>query len=297
LGGGYSQIAFATNQTGAPQIFIVNTDGSGQQQVTNMPDGACQPDWSPDGLHIVFISPCLARQNEYPGAKLYVINVDGSGLTELPSSDKGDFDPAWSPDGKHIAFTSLRDGIDQIYVMELPDYSVTQLTGISTDIRLPDWSRQPAWSPNGTQIVYTGHSRLTDAQQIWVMSDAGRGQALLIPRGPTYWNFLPTWSPDGKTILFNETSGPQALGWLMVFDYEHHQNAEAIHLRSGTYANHGRYSTDGLWVVYESVNIADPNGTDYYIYIMKNETGNAPIQIQTNSSLNFDPVWRPIGPP
>ena len=174
---------------------------------------------------------------------------------------------------------------------------MTQLTSTSTDVSLPDWSRQPAWSPDGTQIVYTGHSRLTNAQQIWLMSNFGHGQALLIPRGPTYWDFLPTWSPDGKTILFNETSGDQELGWLMVFDYEHRQNAEAIHLRSGTYANQGRYSIDGLWVVYESVNIADPNGTDYNIYIMKNETGNAPIQIPTNSSLSFDPVWRPSGPP
>ncbi len=56
---------------------------------------------------------------------------------------------------------------------------------------IPDWSRQPSWSPDGTQIVYTAHSRLTDAQQIWVMSFSGHGQTLLVPRGPYYWDFLP----------------------------------------------------------------------------------------------------------
>ena len=297
LGGGYSQIAFASNQTGAPQIFVVNTDNSGQIQVTNMPDGACQPAWSPDGLHIVFISPCLARQNDYPGAKLYVINANGSNMIALPSSEQGDFDPAWSPDGKRIAFTSLRSGAAQIYVIKLPEYTVTQLTEKSTDSRFPDWSRQPAWSPDGTQIVYSGHSRLTDAQQIWVMSDAGRGQTFLIPRGPTNWNFLPSWSPDGKTILFNETSGAQALGWLMIFDYEHRENNKAVHLRSGSYGNHGSYSSDGLWVVYESIDIFAESNSDYNIYIMKTEAGNAPIQIKTSSSLNFDPAWRPKGSP
>ena len=297
LGAGYSQIAFASNQTGAPQIYIVNTDNSDLQQVTNMPAGACQPDWSPDGLHIAFISPCTARQDEYPGAKLYVINADGSGLVELPSSNAGDFDPAWSPDGKHIAFTSLRDGLDQIYVMELPDYTVTQLTEKTTDVRFPDWSRQPAWSPDGTQIAYSGHNRLVSAQQIWVMSAAGHNQALLTPRGLTYWDFLPTWSPNGKTILFNETSGPQSLGWLMLFDYEHRQNAQATHLRAGTNGNHARYSIDGLWVVYENIDIFDLKDIGYYIFMMKNASGNAPIQIQTNASLNFGPVWRPKGSP
>jgi len=83
----------------------------------------------------------------------------------------------------------------------------------------------------------------------------------------------------------------------MVFDYEHRQNAQASHLRAGTFGNHGRYSSDGLWVVYENVNITNPSDTGYYIYMMKNESGNAPIQILTNSSLSFGPVWRPMSPP
>ena len=297
LGGGYSQIAFASNRTGVPQVFVMSTDGSGLQQITKMPDGACQPDWSPDRLHIVFISPCPALQNDYPGAKLHVIKVDGSGLTDLPSSEEGDFDPAWSPNGTRIAFTSLRDGLDQIYVMNLNNYGVTRLTEKPADASLPDWSRQPAWSPDGTQIVYSSHSRLTNALQIWVMNDKGQGQTILTNRGPTYWDFFPNWSPDGKTILFNETNGPQALGWLMVFDYEHRQNAEAVHLRSGTSGNHGRYSPDGLWVVYENLDITNPDSRDLEIYIMRNESGNSPIRLTSISAMDFDPVWRPIGLP
>ncbi len=167
---------------------------------------------------------------------MFVINADGSGLIELASKEGGDFDPAWSPDGTRIAFTSLRDGSPNIYILNLGDNSVTRLTETASNARLPDWSMQPAWSPSGMQIVYTSHSRLTNALQIWVMSDAGRGQTMLIHRGSTLWNFLPKWSPDGKTILFNETSGNQQLGWLMLFNYEH-QNANPVHLRLGTYRN------------------------------------------------------------
>ena len=294
LGGGYSQIAFASTRTGTPQIFIMNSDGSGLRQITNMVDGACQPDWSPNGLHIVFISPCPARQNDHPGAQLFVINVDGSGLVELPKMDGGGFDPAWSPDGSRIAFTSLQNTNPQIYVINLNDYYVTQLTSASGSVLMPDWSRQPAWSPDGKQIVYTGHSLLTNALQIWVMSDLGQEQTFLIHRGAANWDFLPSWSSDGKTIIFNETSGPQALGWLMNFDYEHRQTSEAVLFRPGSYANHGSYSADGLWVVYESVDTTRADSTDYHIYIVKNANGNAPISLaRSPEASDFDPDWRP----
>jgi Tol biopolymer transport system component len=145
LGGGYGQIAFASNRFGAPQIFIMDADGSHPQQVTNMADGACQPNWSPDGLRIVFISPCLERTDLYPGSSLFIVNADGNGLTALPTAAGGDFDPAWSPDGGRIAFTSLRDGYSQVYVMNLADSTATRLNETSSDIQ----AHQPAWSPTG----------------------------------------------------------------------------------------------------------------------------------------------------
>ncbi len=293
LGGGYGQIAFASNLPGAPQIYVVNSDNTGLRQITNMPDGACEPDWSPDGSRIVFISPCLGRQDDYPGSKMYVIGVDGSDLTELPASEEGDFDPAWSPDGLQIAFTSLRTGEKQVFLMDLSTYDVTQLTESSLDKNMPDWSSQPAWAPDGTQILYTGHISLTNAEQIWVMSSVGRGPTSLIPRGPSNWDFYPAWSPDGKTILFSESNG-QLMGWLMLFNYDDLMNAQATHLRSGRYGDHADYSSDGVWVAYESVDIFNASSTDYNIYIMKVEAGNEPKQVKTNSHDSFDPAWRPI---
>jgi len=296
-GGGNDQIAFASDRDGAPQIFLVNADGSGtQDQITNIPDGACQPSWSPDGMRLAFISPCLARQDQYPGANLYAVNADGSGISELTSNNAGDFDPAWSPDGTRIAFTSVRDGSRQIYVLNLADNNIKALTSFSTDVHLPDWSSQPAWSPSGTQIIYTAHSRLTDALQIRMMSDAGRGQTLLIPRGNLFWNFLSDWSSDGKTILFSETKGNQALGWLMRFNYEN-QTVDSVHMRAGTYGTHGDFSPDGSMVVYESTDLVDTTRIDYDIYLIKADGTGAIIRLTNAKTMEFDPAWRPLVTP
>jgi eukaryotic-like serine/threonine-protein kinase len=296
VGGGSGQIAFASDRNGLPQIFIMNADGSGDQlPLTNMTFGACQPDWSPDGLRLVFISPCPNRQNQYPGAKLYVINADGNGFpVELPSPEGGDFDPAWSPDGTRIAFTSLMDGSAQIYLLTLADNTVTRLTGASSDLRLPDWSSQPAWSPTGKQIVYSGHGPLTNALQIWVMSDSGLDRKFLIPRGETYWDFLPAWSPDGNAILFGETNGDQQLGWLMLFT---NPTAKVDHLRAPAFGTHGDFSPDGMWVAYESKDSEHINRPDYDIYRLKAEGSGPIIRLTDARSMEFDPAWRPVNKP
>ena len=291
FGGGNGQIAFASDRTGVPQIFLMNADGSSLTRVTNISAGACQPGWSPDGNYIVFISPCPGRQDQYPGAKLYIINADGSGKVELPSAEGGDFDPAWAPDGNRIAFTSLRDGSMQIYILNpAKNFSVTRLTEATPgDILKPDWSRQPAWSPSGTQILYTGHSLLTGTLQIWVMNDTGRDQAFLIHRGDAFWDFYPDWSPDGKTIIFSEKPDDLSRSRLMVWGYQ--SPLTAVTLRNGGFGMHDDYSQDGSWLVYED-ELA--SRLDYDIYIIKSDGTGAIINLTDNPAMDFDPVWRPI---
>ncbi len=117
VGGGYGQLAFVSDRTGVPQIWMMDADGTNLRQITSVPSGACQPNWSPDGNQLVFISPCHGKSELYPGASLFTINVDGSNLQPLPLAPEGDFDPTWSSDGKKIAFTSLRSGKAQIYAL------------------------------------------------------------------------------------------------------------------------------------------------------------------------------------
>ncbi len=279
-GGGSGQIAFASDLSGSVQIYVANVDGSDQQKITDMPDGACQPDWSPDGERLVFISPCDSNHESYPVSALFMINADGTGLVPLPTMPGGDYDPAWSPDGKKIAFTSIRiTGRPRIYLFNLDDNSVERLSD--------EYSRdmQPAWSPDGKQIVFVTTRK--GPSQIWLMDADGSNQHLF-SHSRDMIDSNPTWSPDGQSILFTQLVTVGGFPRLVAATLQEEGMREYA-LNSGPVPmREGKFSPDGFWIAYESW----PKGSNHDIYIMTSN-GASRNAVTSQKSKEFDPVWRP----
>jgi Tol biopolymer transport system component len=112
----------------------MDKDGTGVQQVTNLPDMGGRSTWSPDGRRLAFYAGPQGNHN------IYVINIDGTGLVQLTNGGDN-LGPSWSPDGNWIAFTSFRDGNNEIYIMHPDGSGVTRLTNRPNS----DW--QPRWGP------------------------------------------------------------------------------------------------------------------------------------------------------
>lgn len=292
VGGGNGQIAFVSTRTGVPQVYVINVDGTGLRQITNEQDGACQPDWSPDGLRLVYISPCRQKQDVYLGSSLYLIDVTGENRTSIPPGLGADFEPAWSPDGKRIAFTSLRDGYMEIYMINLETNQVTRLTraqGVSGAI----YARMPAWNPSGFQVAYV--LKRTGVNQIWVTTDSdanlSKPNDQLAQTGDNANDYLPVWTRDGQFILFNETNREgTAPAWLMSIRYEERLAKQAVRLPIEPLPVVDiSFSPDGYWMVFESWP-DDLLNHDIYISTV---TGANRIRLTTDPGYDFDPVWRP----
>ena len=284
IGGGGGQIAFSSDRSGTTQIWLVNADGSGDPvQITNVSEGACQPDWSPDGMRLVFISPCVKNEDQYPGAGLFLINVDGTGLTPLPTVPGGDFDPAWSPDGNFIAFSSMRNsGRPRIYSIDLRDNAVTRLSGPYS------YDRQPAWSPDGEQIAFVTTQK--GPVQIWTMNKDGSNQAIYT-RSADAINTHPVWSRDGEVILFNQVDTDGGIPFIVAVSYKDGQYSEFRFDLGSWPVREARYSPDGLWLVFESW----PAGSNHDIYVMS-ASGAARTRLTDWERIDFDPIWRPATP-
>lgn len=285
--GGTGEIAFASQRSGMLQIWIINSSTKVLRQVTNIPDGACQPTWSPDGKQLIFISPCKTKKEIYDGAGMYLINADGSGEQPLPASPEGDFDPAWSPDGKRLAFTSLRTGRPSIFLMDMNTFGVTEIS----QSQFADL--QPAWSPQSRQIAFV---RKIVSGQISIMSEDGSQQDAFSPPGNVN-NSTPVWSRDGEVIFYSQTpnnsgSPPMLLG----MRYEDRKNAHEFHIPAGTTSDVGpvagaNISPDGFWIAFESW----PKGNNHDIFMMTVNGANI-TRLTSDSGLDFGPVWRPSVP-
>lgn len=134
------KIVFHSGQDGPGlEIYIMNTDGTGQARLTNdIFTGDAAPVFSPDGTQIVFHS------DRSGGFEILVMNSDGSGITQLTTTDYN-VQPHWSPSGEQIVFESLRDTPLPLghYVMDSDGSSQTRITNNSTVENNAAWRSGP----------------------------------------------------------------------------------------------------------------------------------------------------------
>ncbi|OGO15535.1 MAG: hypothetical protein A2Z14_17710 [Chloroflexi bacterium RBG_16_48_8] len=282
IGGGVGQIAFASDREGVPQIFLMNVDSTGLQQLTNLQDGACQPAWSPDGTQLLFISPCRENREHYPGSSIWLLSLDILETSQLPTiPGGGDYDPAWDPNGERIAFTSLRDGWPQIYLMNLDGSDLQNISnGYETDY-------QPAWDPRGTNLLFTGVRG--DVSEIMIMPETG-GNEQLFSMAESQGHTHADWSKDGEFILFERQLGNIPRLVAKRFG-ERLKVANQVCLegsRGSQPMAEGKWSPDTRWIVFETW----PNGVEHDIAIISSNCSNY-THLTSDLYRDFDPVWRP----
>lgn len=254
LGGGIpginlSRIAFVSNRTGHPEIWVMDYDGFNQHPITSYGSYSTTPRWSPDNTRLAFTSYALGnpeififsletnRRIPFPQYKglnttpawssegkkiafcssmsgdpeIYVSDVDGKNLQRLTFSPGVDISPAWNPKtGNQIAFVSDRSGAAQIYIMSADGTNVRRLITGGGD------ASSPAWSPNGLLMAF--HWRLSDTGTYDIyLNNIASGATVQLTHDAGR-NEHPSWSPDGRHLVFESTRGGTRQIWTMLAD-------------------------------------------------------------------------------
>lgn len=88
------------------EIWVMNADGTGQRQITNLGGANFAPFFAPDGKRIIFSSN--HKQPRSRNFDLFLVNVDGSGLEQVTTDTEFDGFPMFSPDGRQLVWASNR---------------------------------------------------------------------------------------------------------------------------------------------------------------------------------------------
>ncbi len=194
------KIAFESDRDRFSEIFVMNSDGTEETQVTFNPDFSFDrsPTFSRDGLRIVFESNRAVGDgvdNPEKDLEIFAVNVDGTGLDQLTKNGARELHPDFSPNGKKIAFVSDRNFQPGIYTMDADGTEQKKRSkGPATVFQFPNWS------PDGERIAFMSNQDGPD--EIHVMRADGSRQVRLTRNGAPR-DDAPVFSPGGRRIAFN----------------------------------------------------------------------------------------------
>lgn len=241
-------------------VFIFDLKSSRLKKISGNANHAFFSAWSPDGKRIFF----GADTDEEKESNIFSVKKDGSDLIQLTRDSGKNTAPSLSPDGKKIAFMSARNGEKyQIYIMNSDGSNLKKMT---TDPNISFCN--PVWSKDGKRIVY--YSDKGDRKdQIWIMNADGSDQKLLTNN--TGHNIFPSFSPDGKRIIFSRRDDKDADQSYVDASFLFTINADGSNLEklSGINSFFARFSPDGKRIAFVSgkfpanaIYIAEANGSN-----------------------------------
>ena len=262
LGGGIAGIAeskifFVSNRSGHREIWEMDYDGNNQHAITHVGSISLSPRISPDGSRLAFSS--LTKT----GWDILMYSMDLKRMVSFPRFGGTNLSPAWAPDGSKLAFSSSRTGDPEIYVVDASGANLKRMTAYKGPDVAPVWNRKtgaeiawvsgrtglpqiytmesdgtnvqrlteegyavsPAWHPNGQFLAFSWIRHYgpgaPGAEDLYLMDIASKQWVQLSHDGGR--NDFPSWSPDGRHLVFQSSRSGSEQIWTMLADGTHQQ--------------------------------------------------------------------------
>jgi Tol biopolymer transport system component len=204
-----------TGRRGLGEVWVMSADGGGKKRLA-IPEpfypeivNGDAVSWTPDGKTLLVAATRLdyKKQKTISTPVVLAVPVDGGKprvLCTLPRGEDfaGVYSPQLSPNGKRLAFIYRRDLNQALYVAN-PDGSKRRRLATAS----ADQGRKLDWSPDGRRIVFTQRVNNDGSlnPEVFVINAGGTGLRRVTHIDGTNNDLTPSWSPNGRQILFNAT--------------------------------------------------------------------------------------------
>jgi len=263
------------------QVYVCSADGNNKVQLTAGDKNNINPQWSPNGNRVAFISNRDGKNN------IYLIPINGGESEKITDAKSGVNNFAWSPDGMMIAYTMTDPATDEeeknkkgkndwyyyddsikqscLYILWVNDKDSTgkrkskQLTKNTRNIISFNWSPDNSW------IVYDHGKTPLVNDNIYsdiAMVNVSSGEVKNVVN-TTAGESHPLFSPDGKSIAYVLSEDPVIWGgkaWITIIPVQG-GTPKKLASTPDDQADLLAWSHDG-----NSVYVSEPNKTLFSIY-------------------------------
>jgi TolB protein len=206
---GQTLVFASTQHRPTADIYVKSVTGRTVTQLTADPAQDVMPSLSPDGTRVAFAS------NRAGSWDVYVMSVTGGQAVQVTSDPAQELHPSWSPDGGKLVYSRLGQvsGRWEMWVVDIDQPMASEFIGYGL---FPSWCPTTGTGDNGRDKIVFQRSRERGdrAFSVWTV-DYQPGDASSpteIASHPAAACINPTWSPDGRWIVFASVpfSGEQA---------------------------------------------------------------------------------------
>jgi TolB protein len=198
----------------AGSLWRQKIDSNTAQQLTDGPGYDYQPDWSPDGKYVLYVS------YQKDAIELWLLNLATGKTQQLTNESAVNVEPRWSPDGKRIVFVSTSyNKRFHIFRTDVRDGKLQNVVRLTGETRSPlsryyysafDMEISPVWTRDGQEILFVSNKgHIHGAGGFWRMKAEPGAEAREIHYEETNWKARPDFSPDGSRMVYSSYLGQQ----------------------------------------------------------------------------------------